>query len=237
MCTISLDTKSSQLSMHLEGLWLFTICVGLFIPLSYSWKGPKKVVSHFFYWMFFHCNRPLRLLAPFFLQERQRALQQSIQQAREFEAWSKSDDNRDPVEGEVGISEGICVFVRGKHGGDFEKCPKKRSFKWVSIFGGLADLIWHLLSHHKTLFFLVPKWLFFLQVLDIFRSQHPWPGDLEAVGKMNGFWLCRVSPCSQVCDVYDNVCFRVFRTVALNLPVSDWAYFSGKQKPRAFMSY
>lgn len=33
----------------------------------------------------------------------------------------------------------------------------------------------------------MPKWLFFLQVLDIFRSQHPWPGDLEAVGKMNGF--------------------------------------------------
>ena len=122
---------------------------------------------------------------------------------------------------------------------DSEKRPKKKieASKWVFIFGGWADLIWHLLSHHKTLFFLVPKWLFFLQVLDIFRSQHPWPGDLEAVGKMNGFWLCRVSPCSQVCDVYDNVFFRVFRTVALNLPVSDWAYFSGKQKPRAFMSY
>lgn len=195
-------------------------------------EGPKeKSRATSFIGFFSTATAPCGCASAFFLEERQRALQQSIQQAREFEAWSKSDDNRDPVEGEVGTSEGILCFFRCRN------AQKKRSFKWVFIFGGLADLIWHLLSHHKTLFFLVPKWLFFLQVLDIFRSQHPWPGDLEAVGKMNGFWLCRVSPCSQVCDVYDIVCFRVFRTVALNLPVSDWAYFSGKQKPRAFMSY
>ena len=49
---------------------------------------------------------------------------------------------------------GFCVFVRGKHGGDFEKRPKKiEASSEFSIFGGLADLIWHLLSHHKTLLF------------------------------------------------------------------------------------
>lgn len=34
------------------------------------------------------------------------------------------------------------------------------------------------------------------------------PETETAVGKMNDFWLCRVSPCSQVCAVYDNLCFR-----------------------------
>lgn len=218
--------------MHLEGLWLFTICVGLFIPLSFSWKGRKKSREPLLLLDFFPLQPPLAVAqAPFSWRN------DSVHCSRASNKHGSLRRGANPMttgtQWKVKLERlrGFCVFFV------VEMPKKKRSFKWVFIFGGLADLIWHLLSHHKTLFFLVPKWLFFLQVLDIFRSQHPWPGDLEAVGKMNGFWLCRVSPCSQVCDVYDIVCFRVFRTVALNLPVSDWAYFSGKQKPRAFMSY
>lgn len=84
---------------------IYYLCNNFLYYLSFSWKGNKNheplLLLDFF---------PLQAL-PLRLQERQRALQQSIQQAREFEAWSKSDDNRwQPVEDEVGMSEGILVF-------------------------------------------------------------------------------------------------------------------------------
>ena len=43
------------------------------------------------------------------------------------------------------------------------KCPKyQRCFKWVVIFGGLADLIWHLLSHHWHPLFVGARMAIFL---------------------------------------------------------------------------
>ncbi len=90
-------------------------------------------------------------------QERQRALQQSIQQAREFEV--RSGIRRDRASGRWRwIFSWTMFFWWLKNGGGIGKktCTKsaKHEASSDSCFGGvgLGDLIWHFLSHQKTPF-------------------------------------------------------------------------------------
>lgn len=148
--------------MHLEGLWLFTICVGLFIPLSFSWKGRKKSREPLLLLDFFPLQPPLAVAqAPFSWRN------DSVHCSRASNKHGSLRRGANPMttgtqwKVKLECLRGFCVFVRGKHGGDFEKRPKKNeASSEFSIFGGLADLIWHLLSHHKTLFFWCPNGYF-----------------------------------------------------------------------------
>ena len=142
MCTISLNTKSSQLSIHSDYLLFVQF---FFVLLEFCWKGKKSHEPLLLFEFFSTPSNPLRLLKLPVSPGTTACV--AAEHPTSTGVWGVERQPGPRWKVKLEFLRGFCVFFRRKNDGILRNAPKKKqSFKrvfpfwWISRFD-LASLI------------------------------------------------------------------------------------------------